>query len=75
MKLNGNVLRNARDRRALTQTDVAEALEMSIATVNKAENGAEIHPSTGRKLCEYLGVELATTVVLRPEDGERGDAA
>lgn len=75
MKLNGTILRNARDRKGLTQAEVAVALEMSIVTVNSAENGKGIHPETGRKLCEFLGIELATTVVPREEHEGDGDAA
>lgn len=73
MKLNGLLLRDARDRKGLTQAEVSDALTMSIATVNKAENGGEIHPGTGKRICEFLGVDLAKVVVPRAE--ESGDAA
>lgn len=74
MKLNGNALRNARDRKGLTQAEVAEALGMSIATVNKAENDGDIHPGTGKRICELLNIALATAVVPREQEND-GDAA
>lgn len=65
MKLNGDMLRDARDRKGLTQGEVAEALKMSIATVNAAENGKDINPGTGKRICDFLTVDLAEAVIPR----------
>lgn len=75
MRLNGNMLRDARDRKALTQTAVAVKLGMSTATVNSAENGADIHASTGRRICEFLGIDLAKAVIPRVANEGDGNAA
>lgn len=69
MKLNGAMLRDARDRKGLTQGEVAEKLKMSIATVSSAENGNDIHQSTGVRLCDFLEIELAKVVVPRHKNG------
>ncbi len=81
MKLNGDMLKDARDRKGLTQGQVAEALGMSIATVSYAESGYEIRNSSGVKLCDFLNIDLAEAVVPRVPatssgaDEGSGDAA
>lgn len=75
MKLNGRLLRDARDRKGLTQGEVAGALGMSTNTVNGAENGRPVYPGTGKRLCEFLELELATTVIPRDVEEEDPDAA
>lgn len=71
---------DARDRKGLTQGQVAEALKMSIATVSSAENGYDIRASSGIRLCNFLGIELENAVVPRipvvpVTSGGDGDAA
>lgn len=78
MKLNGDMLRDARDRKGLTQGQVAEALKMSIATVSFAESGYEIHARTGVRLCDFLNIDLAEAVIPRvpataPSSNNEGD--
>jgi len=72
MKLKGSLLKDARDRKGLTQQELAEAVGISVPTIGRAEGGGEIWPSTGREICEYLGVDLNMAVVSR---GGNGDAA
>ncbi len=73
MNLNGTLLKNARDRKGLLQTELAVAIEVSVPTIVRAEKGESISISTGRKLCEILEVNLEDAVVPRSED--EGDAA
>lgn len=74
MILNGAMMKDARDRKGLTQEEMSQELGLSTATIFRAENGGDIWPSTGRKLCEFLGVDLARAVVPRSPE-ESGDAA
>jgi transcriptional regulator with XRE-family HTH domain len=73
MKLNGAILKDARDRKGLTQDDVSEATGLSIPTIVRAEKGEGIFTSTGRSLCDFLGLDLASVVV--PRHQEDDDAA
>lgn len=74
MKLYGDMLKDARDRKGLTQAEVAEQAGISVPAVVRAEKGDDIWTSTGRQLCEFLGVDLEKAVVPRVKDGD-GDAA
>lgn len=69
MKLNGAILRDARDRKGKTLAQVSEETKMSIATLSKAENGGDIHASTGIRICEFLEIDLAKAVVPRHRNG------
>jgi len=71
MKLKREVLRNARDRKGLSQQEVAHAIGVSLPVIVRAEAGRNIHNSTGRYLCEYLGIELETAVVPRFEEDNK----
>lgn len=73
MKLYGTMILDARDRKGLTQAGLAKALKISVPTIARAESGSDIHPTTGKLICEFLGVNLARAVVPRSE--ENGDAA
>ena len=75
MKLNVDLLRDALDRKGLTQDQVSAALKMSRQTVNKAVNGGDVRPSTGRAMCDFLGLDLAKVVVPRCKYEENDDAA
>lgn len=72
MRLKGDLLRDARDRKGLTQSQLAEFLRMSPATINKAEQELDISVSSGRQICHYLGVNLAKAVIPR-EEHENGE--
>lgn len=75
MRLNGQHLRDARDRKGLSIVDLSEALNMSNSTISAAENGEEVRPSTGRRLCDFLQLDLAVVVVPRvPDHPEPVDA-
>lgn len=73
MKLKGDLLKDARDRKGLTQKEVARATGLSEPTLVRAENGEEVFTSTGIALCNFLGLDLATTVLPRSREGD--DAA
>lgn len=74
MKLYGNILRDARDRKdGITLKEMSDATGMSISTLSSAENENEIHQSTGRRICEFLGIDLAAAVI--PRESNNGDAA
>jgi transcriptional regulator with XRE-family HTH domain len=54
-------LRAVRNRRALTQADLAERAGVGRVTIARIETGAAgAHPSTVRKLAAALGVEPST---------------
>lgn len=73
MKLKGTLIRDGRDRKGLTQEQLANALGVSPPTISRAENGGDIYPTTGKLICDFLEVDLAKAVIAR-EEGE-GDAA
>lgn len=51
----------------LTQAEVAELVQMSRATVARAEAGGELmEPSTYRRLAEALDIEYFTLIELKP---------
>lgn len=74
MKLNGDMLKDARDRKGLTQMDLASKLGISVVTISKMENGGDIHTGTGVRVCDFLEIDLARAVVPRVQEGN-GDAA
>lgn len=74
MKLNGDMLKDARDRKGLTQAELADNLGISIPSIVRAEKGDEIWTSTGREICEFLGIPLEKAVIPRVREGN-GDAA
>lgn len=57
----------------MTQDDLSDAVGISVPTIIRAENEGDIWPSTGRKLCDFLGVDLTTAVLPRTE--EKGEVA
>jgi len=59
----GNKVRQLRDARALTQEELAEKANITVAALSRIErNNAEPRPSTRRKLAEALGVDPAELV-------------
>lgn len=63
MKLDSAKLKTARLRMGLNQSEVAEGSGVSLTTVSNAEAGKDIYPSTGRHLCNFLGLDLADVVI------------
>lgn len=55
-------LRELRERRALSQYELAEQSGVSRQTVIRLENGGESQPRTVRKLAEFFGVEPAELI-------------
>jgi transcriptional regulator with XRE-family HTH domain len=50
----------ARKRKGLTQEEVAKALNVSRATISRAETMDEsVDPDTLRKICDYLEISFA----------------
>ena len=74
MKLNPDMLKDARDQKGLTQDALARALKMSRATINKAEKGEDVAISSGHAILKYLGLAPEKATVLRVAEGD-GDAA
>lgn len=64
MKIDGERLRRARERRALSQGELAEAAGVSRLTVGRFERGESIaaQPATVRKIAAALGVEPAELI-------------
>ena len=63
-RISGEKLREARDRRLLSQRELAEKAGLSPTTILKleAERVAEPHPRTVRKLAQALEVDPAELV-------------
>lgn len=74
MKMNGTKLIDARYQKGLNQTQVAEGADVSLYTIVKAEAGKDVYPATGKKICDFLGLDLATVVLPLEAEGN-GDAA
>ncbi len=62
------------DRKPITQAGLADRLQMSLATINKAVNGGECYSKTAHRICKFLGLNPADAMVSRVSS-ERGDAA
>lgn len=73
MKLDGAKLVAARHRKGMSQEELAFACGLTKTTISYAENGRDVYPSTGKKICTALEIDLA--VVVLPEERENGDAA
>ncbi|HEY6364585.1 MAG TPA: helix-turn-helix transcriptional regulator [Candidatus Binatia bacterium] len=76
MRLNGNLLKTGRDKKGLTQQQLADAVGVSVPTIVNAEQEANIWPSTGRAICDYLGIPLEKAVLPRQDrkpPGNNGD--
>ncbi len=58
------LLAEIRQLAGLTQTELAEALEVSQASVSKAEHATDMQISTLRRIVEALGGQLEITVKL-----------
>jgi len=56
----------------MTQVKLAKAAGVSVVTLYKAESGADVYPDTAKKLCDFLGLNLADTVVPIEEPAVRG---
>jgi transcriptional regulator with XRE-family HTH domain len=75
MKLNSAKLVTARHRKGLNQTQVAQKSGLTVTTISKAENGHDVYPITGKKICQVLNIDLAEIVVPSVEQQAGGDAA
>jgi len=59
----GDKIRRLRDRRAITQEELAEKAKITVAALSRIErNNAEPRPSTRKRLAEALGVDPAELV-------------
>lgn len=58
MKLNPKKVKKILELKLLTQTELCEKADLTIATVNKAVNGVSVHASTVKKICEALNVDV-----------------
>ena len=76
MDLNPDRLRKARQRRMLTQAELAQRAGTTEATVNRLENGLQ-RPriSTVRRLAEALGVPPEDLIEWGAEEGPEGGKA
>jgi transcriptional regulator with XRE-family HTH domain len=63
----GPKLRQARERKVLTQVELAEQAGVSPQTIYQLERGAQrARPSTLRKLAQALGVQSLDLIELEP---------
>jgi transcriptional regulator with XRE-family HTH domain len=59
----GDKIRRLRDRRAITQEELAREAKITVAALSRIErNNAEPRPSTRKRLAEALGVDPAELV-------------
>jgi transcriptional regulator with XRE-family HTH domain len=65
-------LAEIRERRELTQTDIAQVLEMSQANVSRIERQQNLYLSTLAEYVEALGGELKISAVFADEEVEIG---
>jgi len=68
--LSGIPLRSWRQRRALSQRDLAGLAGVGLATIVRIEHGQPARPSTTRRLAQALGV-TPETLILGPDDRSR----
>lgn len=54
MRLNGDMLRDARDRMDKEQVEMAATLKMTVQTISRAENGHNLRRSTAHAILAYL---------------------
>jgi len=59
----------------MNQTQLAKKTGLTLTTISKVENGRDVYPATGKKICQVLGIDLADIVVPSEERQEGGDAA
>lgn len=71
MWVDGAKLREARERRLMTQPELSERSGVMIATISRIENGLQ-QPRipTVRKLAEVLGIDPEEMIVWRTETGK-----
>lgn len=75
MKLQQSKVIDARHGKGLTQKQVADGANVSLMTVNNAESGNHVRPSTGKAICDFLGLDLPDCIVSVDEEREGDDAA
>jgi DNA-binding XRE family transcriptional regulator len=77
MRLNGTAIVNARLDRAMSQSELADKVGVSIPTIWRAEKSGGIHPSTAQSICKVLKLNLPDiriTVMPRSADPKRKTA-
>ncbi len=76
MRIDGAKLRQARERRLITQPELADRSGVMVATISRIENGLQ-QPRipTVRKLAKALGVEADELIDWQSEAQETGKAA
>ncbi len=76
MRIDGAKLRQARERRLITQPELADRSGVMVATISRIENGLQ-QPRipTVRKLAKALGVEADELIDWQSEAPETGKAA
>ncbi len=76
MRVDGAKLRQARERRLITQPELSDLSGVMVATISRIENGLQ-QPRipTVRKLAKALGVEADELIDWQGEAQETGKAA
>ncbi|MDP9355931.1 MAG: helix-turn-helix domain-containing protein [Chloroflexota bacterium] len=76
MRVDGAKLRQARERRLITQPELSDLSGVMVATISRIENGLQ-QPRipTVRKLTKALGVEADELIDWQGEAQETGKAA
>lgn len=70
MKLNAAKVVTARHQKGMNQTELARKCGLTVVTISKAENGGDVYPATGKRICRALGIELSEVVLPTEDDGD-----
>lgn len=56
--LDGRKLVLARQKKGLSQQKVSKKTKLSLPTIIRAESGGNVFPSTGKRICDFLGIDF-----------------
>ncbi|HNW15081.1 MAG TPA: helix-turn-helix transcriptional regulator [bacterium] len=68
-KTKANKLKDYREERLISKTELARNAEISLVTLDRIEKGFECRLSTKRKIIEALGLDLDNKDEIFPDDG------
>lgn len=58
IEIDGERLREYRERELLTQAQFAERVGVTAETMSKIENGRSVMISTARRICDVTGIQI-----------------
>ncbi|HSW60026.1 MAG TPA: helix-turn-helix transcriptional regulator [bacterium] len=69
-KTKANKLKDFREQRLISKTELARNAEISLVTLDRIEKGFDCRLSTKRKIIEALGIDLDNKDEIFPDDEE-----